>query len=147
MPLGNPCSSAIRGKRTVFALIAAAASLLAGCGGGSGTAVHRGELVSFSPTQAFVDRCGATPGRLYQARIVGLPGDTVTVTGQGRAIVDGKPLAEPYAISRAPQSGQPAPRAGTWHVPDDAYFLLGDDRRRACDSRVYGAVPAANLQP
>lgn len=96
--------------------------------------------MSFVPTQAFVDRCGAVPGSIHQARIVGLPGDTVTVDAAGHAIVDGKRLVEPYSTSAT------STRAGSWRVPAESYFLLGDDRGRACDSRVYGAVPAANLK-
>jgi signal peptidase I len=122
------------------ALVAAAAALLAGCGGGSGR--HRGDVVSFEPTQAAVDRCGMAPGSVHEARIVGLPGDTVRTTLGGSVLVDGEPLDEPYATSSS-TAGAPA---GTWKVPARAYFLMSDDRGRSCDSRVYGPVPAANLR-
>lgn len=121
----------------LFVLLAAV--LLAGCGGGS-SGPKRGEVVSFEPTQAFVNRCGATPGSIHQARIVGLSGDVVVVDPKGRATVNGKTLSEPYATTDGP-----ATPGGSWRVPASSYFLLSDNRNGGCDSRVYGAVPAANL--
>ena len=60
-------------------------------------------------------------------RIVGLPGEHLTI--DGRAVVaDGRLLDEPYA------TGSSAYR-GAFHVPDGHYLLLGDDRDASSDAR------------
>jgi signal peptidase I len=59
-------------------------------------------------------------------RIIGLPGDVVTIEG-GVVSVNGAPLDEPYARLDAD--------AGTYTVPDGELFVMGDNRARSADSR------------
>jgi signal peptidase I len=72
--------------------------------------------------------------------VIGLPGESVTERG-GFIYINGKTLNEPYIA--ADRRDHEPPRA--WHVPPDAYFLLGDNRAESCDSRVFGSVPATDI--
>lgn len=73
------------------------------------------------------------PHEDYIKRVVGLPGETVTIR-DGRVYINGQPLDEPY-ISAPPQYN------GEWVVPDDQVFVLGDNRNQSSDSHSWGFVP------
>ena len=77
------------------------------------------------------------PREDYIKRVIGVPGDTITVEGQ-KVYVNNRPLIEPY-ISAEPQY------TGTWTVPQGQFFVLGDNRNQSSDSHSWGFVPMGNL--
>ena len=97
---------------------------------------HRGDVVVFqAPDQPQNDRV---------KRVIGLPGETVEVTGDGTVYItdidDNQfKLEEPYLPSH--HSGT----SGTWTVPEDEYFVMGDNRNVSYDSREGGPVPRSNI--
>ncbi|HBX68321.1 MAG TPA: signal peptidase I [Chloroflexi bacterium] len=72
------------------------------------------------------------PQQEYIKRIIGLPGDFISIKN-GYVYVNGLQLIEPY-IAAAPRS------QGEWTVPEDHIFVLGDNRNNSQDSRSFGFV-------
>jgi signal peptidase I len=97
----------------------------------------RGQIVVFTAPPAATVNCGE--GGTFVKRLIGLPGDTVS-EANGTISINGKPLQERYAYATAEDT-----TVGTWHVPPNSYFFLGDDRPHTCDSRTWGSVPRSNL--
>ena len=73
----------------------------------------------------------------YIKRVIGLPGDTIRVSS-GDVFVGDVMLDEPY-ISDSPDYD------GTWIVPEDSLFVLGDNRNSSSDSHSWGMVPLDNV--
>jgi signal peptidase I len=73
----------------------------------------------------------------YIKRVIGLPGETVKVEN-GEVFVNDTPIRESY-IKASPAY------QGTWVVPEDYLFVLGDNRNNSSDSHSWGMVPIANV--
>lgn len=79
------------------------------------------------------------PGFWLVKRVVGLPGETITVEG-GRVLVDGVALDEPWTVDDTEPPG-------VWRVDEGAVFVLSDARHRTlADSRAFGPVPISGLR-
>jgi signal peptidase I len=73
----------------------------------------------------------------YIKRVIGLPGDRVSVRG-GKVYVNDVALREPYIKS-------PPAYEDRWVIPDDSLFVLGDNRNNSSDSHSWGMVPLENV--
>lgn len=101
------------------------------------TEPERGQVVVF--------RYPGDPRRKFIKRIIGLPGDEVTIQN-GFLYVNGLRLDEDY-INGPTYGTYSAPTYGPVLVPQGHYFVLGDNRRNSDDSRYpdVGFVPKKNL--
>lgn len=97
---------------------------------------ERGDVVVF--------RSPPEPTKFFIKRIIGLPGDTVSIEGSVVKITNaqnpkGFVLSEEF-ITHASVNSM------TVNVPADEYFVMGDNRNGSFDSRSWGTLPKANLR-
>lgn len=103
----------------------------------------RGDVVVFHPPG---------PGPVLIKRIVGMPGDTLSLR-DGAVYVNGKQLAEPYVrrVDGRPEPTEPFDTGLPWslqqpyEVPPGSYFLMGDNRTNSGDSRDFGPITRDQL--
>jgi signal peptidase I len=73
------------------------------------------------------------PSKEFIKRVVGLPGDRVSIH-DGAIFVNGQRLEEPYISIDTDYLGE-------WAVEQDQLFVLGDNRSNSLDSHNWGTVP------
>lgn len=89
--------------------------------------IHRGDVV--------VEQQPSTGSGYFIRRVIGLPGDhVVCCDARGRITVNGHPLNETYLYP----ADAPSPTGFNVTVPDGDFWLLGDHRSVARDSRTEG---------
>src|SRR5262245_43419008 len=117
----------------------------------SPSSVKRGDIIVFVREEN---------GKQYHCiwRVIGLPGETVQTSGESLAIngqevkrnrvreADGITIFREqigdvsYEVALDPAPRHPPPVASLT-VPPDAFFVMGDNRGNARDSRYFGAIP------
>jgi signal peptidase I len=96
---------------------------------------HRGDVIVFRPPQ--------DKSTFYIKRVIGLPNERVsiehgmvTITGTDGATTT---LEEPYVVA------EDATYSLTTTLGDDQYFVMGDNRPKSSDSRIWGPLPKDNI--
>ena len=108
----------------------------------------------FDPDEDSVHHLFGSPGRgdvvVFQSpqdskqdfikRIIGVPGDLVEIRAS-TVFLNGRQLEEPYTQGNTGGCTTPC----SWEVPEDSYFVLGDNRSGSSDSRMFGFVPEESV--
>lgn len=75
-----------------------------------------------------------TPEADLIKRVIALPGETIEIR-RNTVFIDGEPIDEPYLAD-----GIRTERMDPLTVPEDEFFVMGDNRTRSQDSRFFGTV-------
>lgn len=87
---------------------------------------ERGDIVTFVAPD--------DNSQLYTKRIIGLPGETLTIE-DGKIYINGssQPLEEDYLKEEWTVANGPF----TFEIPDNCYFMMGDNRNNSYDARYW----------
>lgn len=96
---------------------------------------QRGDIIVFKPDHE--------ESKELVKRIIGLPGEIVSIQG-GKVLINGQILNESY-INFYTHGGIFLQENMSLLVPDDHYFVMGDNRPRSSDSRSWGLVNKDNI--
>ena len=106
--------------------------------------VDRGNIVVFR--RPADENCGGPPVADLVKRVIGLPGDVISVS-RGYVDINGKRLDETWLPTSVQGTTYPGP-SGTpyslshpYKIPANHYFMMGDNRGDSCDSRFWGPIP------
>ena len=85
----------------------------------------------------------------YIKRIIGTPGDTLEIKKEGDnyfVFINGKKEEEPYILSQTDWIPcRDDMYCGPIKIPEDKYFMMGDNRGNSQDSRFWGLLPKENI--
>jgi signal peptidase I len=110
--------------------------------------VGRGNIVVFSTPPK--EDCAGPPVANLVKRVIGLPGETVSLSG-GNVFIDGRALAEPWLPASEQGRTYPGPSPDAYslhhpfHVPKGDVYVMGDNRTLSCDSRYWGPIAQSTI--
>lgn len=97
----------------------------------------RGEVIVFEAPGAKSDE--------FIKRIIALPGEEISLKG-GKVYINGRELKEDYLPPNLVTLGGEFLKEGESKiVPQDSYFVMGDNRFASSDSRTWGFVPRSAI--
>ena len=102
---------------------------------------ERGDIIVFKYPEE--------PDKDFIKRVIAIPGDTVKIQDK-RVFVNGQPVAHDYGMHTdsnvIPGRVNHRDNYGPKTVPEDAYFVMGDNRDNSYDSRFWGFVKESAIK-
>ncbi len=96
-----------------------------------------GDIIVFDPPQQ-LQQLGYSKDQAFIKRIIGQPGQIIEIK-DGIVYRDQQPLTEPYIAEPPEYAWGPA------EVPENQYFVMGDNRNDSNDSHVWGFLPRTQI--
>lgn len=89
------------------------------------------------------------PDKDFIKRVIGIPGDVVEIRDK-TVYVNGKPIDQGYTMHTEdhviPVGKNPRDNFGPVRIPENEYFVLGDNRDNSYDSRFWGFVEEETIK-
>lgn len=79
--------------------------------------------------------------RIWIKRIIGVPGDEIMITEDGRVLCNGKEEKEGYGITKPGNELRYLIK-----LEREEYFVMGDNRENSADSRTFGVIKRNELK-
>lgn len=102
---------------------------------------ERGDIIVFKYPEA--------PDKDFIKRVIGIPGDTVQIKNK-EVFVNGSPVHHEYGMHTdsnvIPGRVNHRDNFGPVTVPEDSYFVMGDNRDNSYDSRFWGFVKESAIK-
>jgi signal peptidase I len=99
---------------------------------------QRGDVIVFDLPQ--------DTSRALIKRVIGLPGETVVITGNAVTVIN---AANPQGITLSEPYLDPQDLGGASNIRvtlgADEFFVLGDNRKVSADSRLWGTLPRSDI--
>ncbi len=110
--------------------------------------VDRFDIVVFSTPPN--EDCAGPPVADLVKRVIGLPGETISLT-DGSVYINGRLLPEPFLPTSVRTDTYPGPSAAAYslhhpyRIPAGDVFVMGDNRPYSCDSRYWGPIHESTI--
>jgi signal peptidase I len=102
---------------------------------------QRGDILVFYPPNSPLIEDST---KAYIKRVIGLPNDLISIH-DGRVFVNGKALTEPYIPEPIDYDLPQNPLTSAIKIPENTYWMMGDNRNNSNDSHVWGFLPQQNI--